>query len=185
MAGGTLLLHWSLVGFVLLSWFGWAVALWIESSLGRGYLWHCVCAVLAMVFVCDWVTLELWKTQILVIRIEFVRAISSQLSKESNGLPLWMALACSLPKAVGFLFFSENIVLFWKNHYRRPTLPSSLLAAGFWGCLTQIQGLSWRERHWHSCCGCCCCSVMPQQNLQTPLLLKPLSPEDTHSWGHS
>lgn len=76
-------------------------------------------------------------------------------------------------------------VFFWKNHQRRPALLSSLLVAGFWGYLTRSQGLSWRESHWHSCCGCCCCSVMPQQILQNPLLLKPLSPEDTHSWGVS
>lgn len=95
---------------------------------------HRVCAVLAIVIVCDWgrVTLEYQKIRVLLIRVEFAwQAISSQLSKESNGFTLWMVLVCSLPKAAEFLFFSENFVLFWKNHQRRPALLSSLLVAGF------------------------------------------------------
>lgn len=95
---------------------------------------HRVCAVLAIVIVCDWgrVTLEYQKIWVLLIRVEFAwQAISSQLSKESNGFTLWMVLLCSLPKAAEFLFFSENLVLFWKNHQRRPALLSSLLVAGF------------------------------------------------------
>lgn len=95
---------------------------------------HRVCAVLAIVIVCDWgrVTLEYQKIRVLLIRVEFAwQAISSQLSKESNGFTLWMVLLCSLPKAAEFLFFSENLVLFRKNHQRRPALLSSLLVAGF------------------------------------------------------
>lgn len=98
--------------------------------------------------------------------------------------PYGLYWCAHFPKLSNF-FSSLKMFCSGETTKGRPAFLSSLLVAGFWGCLAQCQGLSWKESHWHSCCGCCCCSVMLQQILQTPLLLKPLSSEDTHSWAVS